>query len=170
MAVPSPQSRSPSYRLAFGDPDFFLSDELRPVRLQLELLKPEFLLQEEGIDPTVVVFGSRRIPDGVEAEHGLAEAEAAAVAAPVDAALARAARVARRILHECHDHDETRKPGRIVSEANHEADAPHSVVAAGGGPGIMEAANRGVELGRGQVDPFQIVLVLRADTEPIYHA
>ena len=59
----SPQEKSASYRLAFADQDFLLLDELRPVRLQLELLKPEIIQQEEGIISTVVVFGGTRIPD-----------------------------------------------------------------------------------------------------------
>ena len=58
----TPQTRSPSYRLAFADHDFLARDELRPVRLQLELLKPELQLQEYRIDSTVVVYGSARIP------------------------------------------------------------------------------------------------------------
>ena len=158
LAVPSPQTRSPSYRLAFGDPEFFLRDELRPVRLQLELLKPELLLQEEGIESTVVVFGSSRIPDREEAERRLAQAEAAAVGAPDDAALARDVGIARRILDKCHYYDEAQKLGRIVSEANHATDAPHCVVATGGGPGIMEAANRGADDAGAKTIGFNIVL------------
>ena len=57
------QAQSPSYRLAFDDPDFLLRDELRPVRLQLELLKPEMLMAEYGVESTIVLFGGSRIPE-----------------------------------------------------------------------------------------------------------
>src|SRR6056297_2691248 len=59
----TPQTRAPAYRLAFADPDFLCRDELRPVRLQLELLKPEMILNERGIESTVVLFGGARIPE-----------------------------------------------------------------------------------------------------------
>ena len=59
----TPQTLAPTYRLAFSDPDFLCRDELRPVRLQLELLKPEMALSEKGIESTVVLFGGARIPD-----------------------------------------------------------------------------------------------------------
>ena len=59
----TPQTRAPAYQLAFSDPDFMLRDELRPVRLQLELLKPELILNERGIRSTVVLFGGARIPE-----------------------------------------------------------------------------------------------------------
>ena len=61
--VDSSQTRSPSYKLAFQDGEFLLRDELRPVRLQLELLKPELVQLEQSIESTVVIFGSARIPD-----------------------------------------------------------------------------------------------------------
>ncbi|HCP80582.1 MAG TPA: lysine decarboxylase, partial [Octadecabacter sp.] len=58
----TPQTRSPAYALAFADPDFLCRDELRPVRLQLELLKPQLMLDEQGISSTIVMFGGARIP------------------------------------------------------------------------------------------------------------
>jgi uncharacterized protein (TIGR00730 family) len=155
--TPARTRASPSYRLAYGDADFFLRDELRPVRLQLELLKPEFLLQEKGIGSTVLVFGSSRIPDRDVATARLAEAEAAAAAAPEDAGLARAARIAARILDKCRYYDEARKLGRIVAEPSQAAGMPHCVVATGGGPGIMEAANRGASDAGAETIGFNIV-------------
>ncbi len=59
----TPQTRAPAYRLAFNDPDFMCREDLRPVRLQLELLKPELILNERGINSTVVLFGGARIPE-----------------------------------------------------------------------------------------------------------
>ena len=80
----TPQTRSPSYRLAYADRDFLLRDELRPVRLQLELLKPELLQQDYGIHSTIVIFGGTRIPDEETANRQLQEAEAEASASPAD--------------------------------------------------------------------------------------
>ena len=71
----SPQCQSPSYRLAFQDEEFLLKDELRPVRLQLELLKPELIQHEMGIESTVVIFGSARTPDPQTAEANLVSAK-----------------------------------------------------------------------------------------------
>ena len=76
LHIDSPQCRSASYRLAFQDPDLLLRDELRPVRLQLEVLKPELVLQEQHIESTVVVYGSARIPDPETAESRLVSAQA----------------------------------------------------------------------------------------------
>ena len=73
----TPQTRSHAYQLSFLDEDFMLRDELRPVRLQLELLKPELIQQEQNIRSTVVIFGSARIPDRETSEKKLAEAEEA---------------------------------------------------------------------------------------------
>src|SRR4030067_1060403 len=78
LYVTSPQTLSPSYRLAYTDHDFLLRDELRPVRLQLELLKPELILKEHGIESTIIIFGSARILEPKDAHEQLAKAEAAA--------------------------------------------------------------------------------------------
>src|SRR4030067_2812538 len=84
LCIPSPQTLSPSYRLAYRDHDFLLRDELRPVRLQLELLKPELILKEHEIENTVVIFGSTRIPEPKVGHKQLSETEAAASKDPTN--------------------------------------------------------------------------------------
>ncbi|MEX2187792.1 MAG: TIGR00730 family Rossman fold protein [Pirellulales bacterium] len=134
---------SPSYRLAEEDTDFLRRPELRPVRLQLELLKPEMKLEEHGVRSTIVVFGGTRVVERCEAEARLTRAEACA-AAELDSPLAaRQVERARRVLDKSHFYDAAREFGRIVSstcQTNGECDY---VVVTGGGPGIMEAGNRG---------------------------
>jgi uncharacterized protein (TIGR00730 family) len=139
----TPQMLSPSHRLAFADQDFLLRRELRPIRLQLELMKPELLLQEEKVVSTVVVFGSARIPEPEAAAARLAEAEARAAAAPGDAEAERALALARRVAANSRHYETARAFARLVSEHGQKPDARRYVVVTGGGPGIMEAANRG---------------------------
>jgi uncharacterized protein (TIGR00730 family) len=141
----SPQTLSHSYRLAYADPEFLLRDELRPVRLQLELLKPELALQEKGITSTVVVFGSARIPDRETAQADLAAAEAAARSAPSDESRARRAETARKIAEKSRYYEEARAFARHISVAAQENGDRGHVVITGGGNGIMEAANRGAQ-------------------------
>lgn len=143
IAPETPQTHSSSYRLAYDDRDFMLRDELRPVRLQLELLKPELVQQDNNIESTVVVFGSTRITDASTATARLEKAEALAAADTSNATLARNVKIARRILDKSHYYDEARKLGRIISEQTNNMGNCHMVVITGGGPGIMEAANRG---------------------------
>ena len=143
LCIPSPQTLSPSYRLAYRDHDFLLKDELRPVRLQLELLKPELILREHGIERTIIVFGSARIPEPKAAHEQLAEMEAAARKDPTNESLARKVGIARRVADKSKYYEEARRLASLISQAGKALDKPHDVVVTGGGPGIMEAANRG---------------------------
>lgn len=139
----TPQTRSPSYRLAFADTEFLLREELRPVRLQLELLKPELALQARRIERTIVVFGSARIADPERAQVRLAEAEAKSRLAPEDAGLIREVAIARRLGELARHYGEARRLAELVSQARDEDGRQRYVIVTGGGPGVMEAANRG---------------------------
>lgn len=143
LVAPTPQTLSPAYRLAYRDHDFLLRDELRPIRLQLELLKPELTLKEHGIESTVVIFGSTRIPDRMHAEKRLAEAEENARKRPGDEMVARKAEIARRIVEKCRYYEEARRLAALISKNGKTPGGIGLVVVTGGGPGIMEAANRG---------------------------
>ncbi|WP_137153799.1 LOG family protein [Rhizobium sp. FKL33] len=122
----TPQSLSPAYRLAFADNDFLCREELRPVRLQLELLKVEMLLTEYGIRSTVVMFGGARIPAPGQPAWA---AKNAGQKANLEAASVF--------------YDEARKFARLCSEWSAGHDYKEYVVVTGGGPGVMEAGNRG---------------------------
>jgi hypothetical protein len=115
LAPAAPQTQSPSYRLAYTDTDFLLRDELRPVRLQLELLKPELLQQDYGIHATIVVFGSTRIPDAKTAAKRVQKAEKEAAKNPSDLELSRKADTARRILAKAHYYDEAQKLAKMIT-------------------------------------------------------
>ena len=140
LKVDSPQCRSASYKLAFQDADFLLKDELRPVRLQLELLKPELILQEQHIESTVVIYGSARIKDPETAETQLVSAQAEYNKSEDDPSAAKKVASARRTLENSRYYDEARKLGHLISS---NTGIDKLVVVTGGGPGIMEAANRG---------------------------
>jgi uncharacterized protein (TIGR00730 family) len=132
----TPQTQSKSYTLAFQDSEFLLREELRPVRFQLELLKTEMLLDEAKIASTLVIYGSARIPEPDKAD--------ALIAAATDD---RSRTIAQRMKDKSAFYEESRKLARLASSCNIvDGDGNrHFVVCSGGGPSIMEAANRGAD-------------------------
>jgi uncharacterized protein (TIGR00730 family) len=126
------------------DTEFLQRPELRPVRLQLELLKPEMTFIEQGVVSTIVVFGGTQVIEKSAAEKRLADARVAAEAAPTDAKLARLVSRCERLLAKSHFYDAAREFARLAS-ACQKTGRCDFVVVTGGGPGIMEAANRGAQ-------------------------
>ena len=135
--------KSPSYKLAEIDVEFLSRKENRPLRMQLELLKTETLLRENGIDSTIVVFGGTQIVPREQAEAVLREAKLNLQKTPQDPKLTRTVQRAERILAKCRYYDEAREFSRLVYTSQKSDDPRKLVVMTGGGPGIMEAANRG---------------------------
>ena len=138
-----------SYRLAFADPDFLLREELRPVRMQLELLKPELIQTEQRIESTIVIFGSARIVPSDVAQRLVADARSA----NDETAL----RMAEMHVTMARYYDEARRFATIVTQKSREFATPVYVVT-GGGPGIMEAGNRGAHETGGKSIGLNIVL------------
>ena len=130
------QTRAPAYRLAFADGDFLTREELRPVRLQLELLKPQMIMDERGIESTVVMFGGARIP---APEH-------------------RDQAKTKTLADLSHYYDEARRFARVMTERSLETYGRNWVIVTGGGPGVMEAGNRGADEAGGQSIGLNIVL------------
>lgn len=166
LVTNTPQTRSLSYRLAYTDKDFLLRDELRPVRLQLELLKPELLQQENGIHSTIVIFGSARIPDVKTASERLQKAKSLAIKNPTEPVLARKVDIAQRILANTRYYDAARELSHMITKESQRDEKCELVVITGGGPGIMEAANRGAKDAGGKSIGLNIVLPFEQRPNP----
>ena len=132
----TPQTRSPSYRLAFTDTEFLLREELRPVRLQLELLKPQMIMDERGVASTVVMFGGARIPAPEHANRART---------PTLAALSTYYAEAEHFAH-------------LITQRSIASYGREWVICTGGGPGVMEAGNKGAYEAGGQSIGLGIVL------------
>lgn len=152
------QTRAATYELAFADREFLLREELRPVRLQLELLKPDLVMNEHEIGSTIVVFGGARIH---EEAHALAEeqlAEQALAEHPENPELVQSLAKARCAVEMSHYYEEARKFGNLITKEQQLDAGCHLHIVTGGGPGIMEAANRGASEAGGESIGLNIVL------------
>ena len=130
------QTRAPAYRLAFTDNEFMCREELRPIRLQLELLKPQLVMDERGIESTIVLFGGARIPEPAQKETARTETLAGLTKY----------------------YAEAQTFARIMTERSMASYGRQNVIITGGGPGVMEAGNRGAAEAGGQSIGLNIVL------------
>ncbi|OVE78850.1 Rossman fold protein, TIGR00730 family [bacterium I07] len=134
---------SPTYIRSDRDLDFLARDEVRSSRLQLEFMKPDLTMEEMGVESTIVVFGGTRVIEPGEARKKEASAQRALSADPGNMKKRRKWEVSKRVLEKSHYYEVARKFGRLVGLAGDGAEDCRLTIVTGGGPGLMEAANRG---------------------------
>lgn len=134
----------PTFRLAFADADFLMSRETRGIRVQLELLKPDLILKKHGINSTVVVFGGARLRSQEDADEQLRQVQEKLAKQPDSAQLQKELAHAKNLVKNAHYYEDARTIGRVIGEYERKAEPDKKIfICTGGGPGIMEAANRG---------------------------
>ncbi len=135
--------RSPAYRVAYNDLDFLGEKVQRPIRLQLELLKPETIFKHQEIISTIVVFGGTRVPEATKAKATVKDLQSQLRRQPRSVALKKQLQIAKAIVNKSHYYEEARRFAQLVSTEKRPPHGHKYFIVTGGGPGIMEAANRG---------------------------
>ena len=157
---------SHSYRLAYSDDAFLLRDDLRAIRLQLEWLKPDLLQEEQGIESTVVIFGGARFCEPEKANVKLEEAKQALARSPDDTELLAAHRKAQILVKNSRYYDDAHRLSQNITQKSLDNGGNEYVIVTGGGPGVMEAANRGAFDVGGKSIGLNIVLPFEQKPNP----
>ena len=156
----------PSYRLAYDDDDFFLREDMRALRLQLEWVKPDIIQKENNIESTVVVFGGARFKEKKKAEQQLLKARDELSKNPDSEERQRKIKIAESVCRNSRFYEESRLLAQKITRLSQQHGGKEFVVVTGGGPGVMEAANRGAADEGGQSIGLNIVLPFEQEPNP----